>query len=247
MALKRLLLDFIFLEKKLHAASAQTHNLTAPSFTAEFMIWYPISICFLLAEDFARNQGGIRENTQASNGLQNCGSCCMIAHILLNCFQIASFRSVILSNVALPGRASVALAVSQDGSAVVTIDDHGGVVVFRCADDVWQIKSVSFLRRIADKWSLVPEDHSAVDIWQGFEGSSVAFALSLDPTGKTLCCALCDMGDANVHVAILSRFPFSARRPHTDESFEQLGAGAFQRGFELECPAKNANDETTNS
>jgi hypothetical protein len=55
------------------------------------------------------------------------------------------------------------------------------------------------------------------------------------------------MGDANVHVAILSRFPFSARRPHTDESFEQLGAGAFQRGFELECPAKNANDETTNS
>jgi endonuclease/exonuclease/phosphatase family metal-dependent hydrolase len=29
--------------------------------------------------------------------------------------------------------------------------------------------------------------------------------------------------DANLHVAILSRFPFSARRPHTDDSFELGG------------------------
>ena len=38
--------------------------------------------------------------------------------------------------------------------------------------------------------------------------------------------------DANVHVAILSRFPFSARRPHTDDSFE-LGGQRFRvrRGF----------------
>ena len=38
--------------------------------------------------------------------------------------------------------------------------------------------------------------------------------------------------DANVHVAILSRFPFSARRPHTDDSFE-LGGQHFRvrRGF----------------
>jgi endonuclease/exonuclease/phosphatase family metal-dependent hydrolase len=38
--------------------------------------------------------------------------------------------------------------------------------------------------------------------------------------------------DANVHVAILSRFPFSARRPHTDDSFE-LGGRRFRvrRGF----------------
>jgi endonuclease/exonuclease/phosphatase family metal-dependent hydrolase len=38
--------------------------------------------------------------------------------------------------------------------------------------------------------------------------------------------------DANVHVAILSRFPFSARRPHTDDSFE-LGRRRFRvrRGF----------------
>jgi endonuclease/exonuclease/phosphatase family metal-dependent hydrolase len=38
--------------------------------------------------------------------------------------------------------------------------------------------------------------------------------------------------DANVHLAILSRFPFSARRPHTDDSFE-LGGQRFRvrRGF----------------
>jgi endonuclease/exonuclease/phosphatase family metal-dependent hydrolase len=38
--------------------------------------------------------------------------------------------------------------------------------------------------------------------------------------------------DANVHVAILSRFPFSARRPHTDDTFE-LGGRRFRvrRGF----------------
>jgi endonuclease/exonuclease/phosphatase family metal-dependent hydrolase len=38
--------------------------------------------------------------------------------------------------------------------------------------------------------------------------------------------------DADVHVAILSRFPFSARRPHTDDSFE-LGGQRFRvrRGF----------------
>jgi len=38
--------------------------------------------------------------------------------------------------------------------------------------------------------------------------------------------------DANVHVAILSRFPFCARRPHTDDSFE-LGGRRFRvrRGF----------------
>ncbi len=38
--------------------------------------------------------------------------------------------------------------------------------------------------------------------------------------------------DANVHVAILSRFPFSARRPHTDDTFE-LGGQRFRvrRGF----------------
>ncbi len=38
--------------------------------------------------------------------------------------------------------------------------------------------------------------------------------------------------DANVHVAILSRFPFSARRPHTDGTFE-LGGQRFRvrRGF----------------
>ena len=38
--------------------------------------------------------------------------------------------------------------------------------------------------------------------------------------------------DANVHLAILSRFPFSARRPHTDDSFE-LGGQIFRvrRGF----------------
>ena len=38
--------------------------------------------------------------------------------------------------------------------------------------------------------------------------------------------------DANVHVAILSRFPFSARRPHTADSFE-LGGQRFRvrRGF----------------
>ena len=32
--------------------------------------------------------------------------------------------------------------------------------------------------------------------------------------------------DANVHVAILSRFPFSARRPHTDDNFK-LGYTRF--------------------
>ena len=38
--------------------------------------------------------------------------------------------------------------------------------------------------------------------------------------------------DANVHLAILSRFPFSARRPHTDDNFE-LGGQRFRvrRGF----------------
>jgi endonuclease/exonuclease/phosphatase family metal-dependent hydrolase len=38
--------------------------------------------------------------------------------------------------------------------------------------------------------------------------------------------------DADVHLAILSRFPFSARRPHTDDSFE-LGGQRFRvrRGF----------------
>lgn len=38
--------------------------------------------------------------------------------------------------------------------------------------------------------------------------------------------------DANLHVAILSRFPISARRPHTDDSFE-LGGQRFRvrRGF----------------
>ena len=38
--------------------------------------------------------------------------------------------------------------------------------------------------------------------------------------------------DANVHVAILSRFPFSAHRPHTEDSFE-LGGQRFRvrRGF----------------
>jgi endonuclease/exonuclease/phosphatase family metal-dependent hydrolase len=38
--------------------------------------------------------------------------------------------------------------------------------------------------------------------------------------------------DADVHVAILSRFPFSARRPHTGDSFE-LGGQRFRvrRGF----------------
>jgi endonuclease/exonuclease/phosphatase family metal-dependent hydrolase len=38
--------------------------------------------------------------------------------------------------------------------------------------------------------------------------------------------------DANVHLAILSRFPFSARRPHTEDSFE-LGGQRFRvrRGF----------------
>jgi len=38
--------------------------------------------------------------------------------------------------------------------------------------------------------------------------------------------------DANVHVAILSRFPFSARHPHTDDRFE-LGGQRFRvrRGF----------------
>jgi len=34
--------------------------------------------------------------------------------------------------------------------------------------------------------------------------------------------------DADVHVAILSRFPFSARRPHTDDSFE-LGGQQWHR------------------
>jgi hypothetical protein len=34
--------------------------------------------------------------------------------------------------------------------------------------------------------------------------------------------------DANVHLAILSRFPFFARRPHTDDSFE-LGGQRFQQ------------------
>ena len=40
------------------------------------------------------------------------------------------------------------------------------------------------------------------------------------------------ISDANVHVAILSRFPFSARRRHPDDSFE-LGRRHFRvrRGF----------------
>jgi hypothetical protein len=38
--------------------------------------------------------------------------------------------------------------------------------------------------------------------------------------------------DANVHVALLSRFPFSARRPHTDDSFELGGQRVrVRRGF----------------
>jgi endonuclease/exonuclease/phosphatase family metal-dependent hydrolase len=38
--------------------------------------------------------------------------------------------------------------------------------------------------------------------------------------------------DANVHVAILSRFPFSARRPYTDDSFELCGQRfRVRRGF----------------
>jgi endonuclease/exonuclease/phosphatase family metal-dependent hydrolase len=38
--------------------------------------------------------------------------------------------------------------------------------------------------------------------------------------------------DANLHVAILSRFPFLARRPHTDDSFELAGQRfRVRRGF----------------
>ena len=38
--------------------------------------------------------------------------------------------------------------------------------------------------------------------------------------------------DANLHVAILSRFPISARRPHTDDSFELAGQHfRVRRGF----------------
>ncbi|MGD0539802.1 MAG: endonuclease/exonuclease/phosphatase family protein [Verrucomicrobiota bacterium] len=59
--------------------------------------------------------------------------------------------------------------------------------------------------------------------------------------------------DANVHVAILSRFPFSARHPHTDDCFELDGQRfRVRRGFaevdvqvnpgcQLRCWARNTN------
>lgn len=98
-------------------------------------------------------------------------------------------QGIILEKIGLPPLFPNALAISLDGTTIVSTDRVGKMTILKRIGFLkWEIESTSFIRRIDNVLKLVSNGNPAIYDYEGFD--LISFSLSLSTEGKLICCSL---------------------------------------------------------